>query len=159
MEFGQWEEWSESRSIDWHLTNFPLHDGLRKLVQHLNWLYTTEPAFYDLDDSYEGYEWIDFHDGDNCVWSFVRKARNGDLLLLVVNATPVVRGGYRVGVPTSGWYKEILNTDAEIYGGSNVGNWGGKWAEPIEWQGRAHSIQIDLAPLSVNAFKYLKDVD
>jgi len=153
MEFGQWREWSHSRSLDWHLTPSNSHGGLSRLVQHLNWLYTHEPAFYELDESYEGYEWIDFHDSDNSVWSFMRKARTGSTLVFVVNATPVVRGGYRVGVEGPGWYEEILNTDSETYGGSNVGNWGGRWAEPIGWQGREWSIQIELPPLAVSAFK------
>ena len=128
IEFGQWKEWNHNQSLDWHLTQSPMHDGLRRLVQHLNWLYTHEPAFYELDDSSEGFEWIDFNDSDNSVWSFMRKGRN-QTLVFVVNATPVVRGGYRVGVNAPGFYEEILNTDAETYGGSNVGNWGGRHAE------------------------------
>ncbi len=152
-EFGQWAEWNHARSLDWHLTQSPLHDGLRRLVQHLNWLYKTEPAFSDQDDSYDGFEWIDFHDADNSVWSFVRKARNGSSILFVINATPVVRGGYRLGLPGEGFYEEILNTDAQTYGGSNVGNYGGHWADPIAWQGRDWSLQIDIPPLSVTALK------
>lgn len=154
MEFGQWREWDYSQSLDWHLTQFPLHDGLRRLVQYLNYLYTHEPALYELDDIPEGYEWIDFQDADNSVWSFLRKARDGSVLVFVVNATPVVRGGYRIGVPYDGWYEEILNTDAAVYGGSNVGNWGGRHAEPLPWQGRSHSILLDLPPLAVTAFKH-----
>jgi len=153
IEFGQWAEWNHGRSLDWHLTQFSLHDGLRRLVQHLNWLYTNEPAFYEQDDSYDGFEWVDFHDSDNSVWSFLRKDRAGGVLLFIVNATPIVRGGYRVGVHAPGWYQEILNTDAETYGGSNVGNWGGREAAEFSWQGRSHSIVVDLPPLSVNAFK------
>ncbi|MEO8204894.1 MAG: 1,4-alpha-glucan branching protein GlgB [Chthoniobacterales bacterium] len=159
MEFGQWDEWSHARSLDWHLTSHSLHDGLKRLIQHLNWLYAHEPALYELDDTYEGYEWIDFHDSDNCVWSFARKGKDGSLLVFVINATPIVRGGYRIGVGGPGWYEEVLNTDSETYGGSNVGNMGGKWAEAIDWQGKSHSIQIDLPPLSVSAFKYSKPVE
>ena len=158
IEFGQWSEWKHDQSLDWHLTNFSLHDGLRRLVQHLNWLYTHEPAFYELDDTYEGYEWIDFHDSDNSVWSYMRKARDGSTVVFIVNATPVVRGGYRVGVNESGWYEEVLNTDAETYGGSNVGNWGGRHAEHWGWQGKPYSIAVDLPPLSVNAFKLSRPV-
>jgi 1,4-alpha-glucan branching enzyme len=107
-----------------------------------------------LDDSYDGFEWIDFRDADNSVWSFMRKSRTGESILFVVNATPVVRGGYRVGVPCSGFYEEILNTDADIYGGSNVGNYGGVQAnEHWSWQDQPHSIEIDIPPLSVVAFK------
>ena len=154
IEFGQWEEWKHGQSLDWHLTQFSLHDGLRRLVQHLNWLYTHEPACYECDDSYDGFEWIDFHDSDNSVWSFMRKGHEGRTIVFVVNATPVVRGGYRIGVSLPGFYEEILNTDSETYGGSNVGNMGGRHSEEWAWQGRNHSIQVDLPPLSVVAFKY-----
>jgi 1,4-alpha-glucan branching enzyme len=155
MEFGQWAEWKYNQSLDWHLTQMPMHDGLCRLVQHLNWLYQNEPSFYEFDDSYDGYEWIDFNDADNSVWSFMRKSRNGASLVFVVNATPVLREGYRVGVPSPGFYGEILNTDAETYGGSNVGNFGGVPAqENWDWQGRPHSIVINLPPLSVVAFKH-----
>ena len=157
-EFGQWAEWNHGRSLDWHLLQSPRHDGLRRLVQHLNWLYTHEPAYYELDDSYGGYEWIDFNDSDNSVISFVRKSRGGDLLLFVVNATPVVRESYRVGAPEPGFYQEILNTDAETYGGSNVGNCGGLEAEDHAWQGRSHSLPLRLPPLSVVGLKRLAKV-
>ena len=97
IEFGQREEWKYNRSLDWHLTQLPRHDGLRRLVQHLNHLYKSEPAFYELDDTYDGFEWIDFGDADNSILSFVRKSRAGDLLVFVVNATPVPRDGYLRG--------------------------------------------------------------
>ena len=157
MEFGQWQEWNHAKSLDWHLTQFSMHDGLRRLVQHLNWLYQKEPSFHELDDSYDGFEWVDFHDADNTVWSFLRKSRSGADILFVINATPVVRSAYRVGVPAQGYYEEVLNTDAETYGGSNVGNYGGRYSEENRaWQGRPHSILLDLPPLSVIAFKYKK---
>lgn len=152
-EFGQSAEWDHNRSLDWHLLQHHEHDGIRKLTQHLNYLYKTEPAFYELDDSYEGFEWIDFHDSDNSIVAFIRKARTGSPLVFVVNATPVVRENYRVGAPGEGWYEEILNTDAEIYGGSNVGNLGGQHAEPIWWQGQSHSLTLKLPPLSIICFK------
>ena len=153
MEFGQWREWNYAHSLDWHLTPFPPHAGLHRLVQHLNYLYTNEPAFWECDDSYEGFDWVDFHDGDNSVWSFFRKSRSGAPILFVINATPIIRGGYRIGVEEPGWYEEVLNTDAAVYGGSNVGNWGGKWTSEIRWQERPHSLQLDLPPLSVTAYK------
>ena len=152
-EFGQLQEWGHARSLDWHLLQDHRHAGLRRLVQHLNWLYTHEPAFYEIDDSYEGYEWIDFNDSDNSVVSFIRKSSGGDVLVFVVNATPVVRENYRVGVPGAGVYQEILNTDAETYGGSNVGNNGGLNADEEAWQGRSHSLGIRLPPLGVVGFK------
>ena len=154
IEFGQFAEWKHAFSLDWHLTEQHSHKGLSRLMQHLNWLYTHEPSFYELDDSYDGYEWIDFSDADNSVWSFMRKSRNGESILFVVNATPVVRDSYRVGVPRTGFYEEILNTDAETYGGSNVGNYGGVEAhQDWSWQNQPHSIEINIPPLSVVAFK------
>jgi 1,4-alpha-glucan branching enzyme len=152
-EFGQSAEWDHTRSLDWHLDQYPEHDGLRRLVQHLNYVYKSEPALYDLDDTYEGFEWIDFHDSDNSVVAFLRKSREGSMLAFAVNATPVVRGGYRLGVPAPGWYQEIINTDAQTYGGGNIGNFGGVHSDPIPWQGRQHSICVTLPPLAVTAFK------
>ena len=152
-EIGQWREWNHDQSLDWHLLEQPQHDGLRRLVQHLNWLYKTEPAFWDQDDSYDGFEWIDFHDADNSVVAFQRKSRTGDVLAFVVNATPVPREAYRIGVSGGGWYEEVLNTDAQTYGGSNFGNFGGVNAEPIAWQGKSHSLSLRLPPLGVVGFK------
>ena len=152
-EFGQWQEWNHDRSLDWHLLQFPMHDGLRRLVQHLNYLYKNEPALWQLDDSYEGFEWIDFHDAESSVVAYLRKAQDGPGLIFVVNATPVPRYAYRLGAAGEGWYEEILNTDAETYGGSNVGNLGGVHADAIPWQGQSHSISINLPPLGVVAFK------
>jgi 1,4-alpha-glucan branching enzyme len=97
------------------------HDGLRRLVQHLNYVYKNEPALWDLDDTYEGFDWIDFHDADNSVVSFLRKSARRRRCRFIVNATPVVRYNYRLGVPIAGFYREIINTDGETYGGSNVG--------------------------------------
>jgi 1,4-alpha-glucan branching enzyme len=152
-EIGQWKEWNYNQSIDWDLLQYPLHDGVRRLIQHLNFLYKTEPAFSENDDSYAGFEWIDLHDSDNSIFTFVRKGRSGSTLLFAVNATPVPRHAYRVGAPGEGWYEEILNTDAETYGGSNLGNWGGQHADPIAWQGRSHSLSLTLPPLSTIGFK------
>jgi 1,4-alpha-glucan branching enzyme len=148
-EFGQWSEWNHNKSLDWHLLDAPMHDGLRRLVQHLNWLYQNEPALYQLDDSYDGFEWIDFHDADHSVVSFLRRGSSGEVIVFVVNATPVARHDYRIGAPEAGFYREILNTDAQTYGGSNVGNHGGVWAEPHAWQGRGHSLVLQLPPLGV----------
>jgi len=157
IEFGQFSEWKHAFSLDWHLTQSPANDGLRRLVQHLNWLYAHEPSFYECDDSYEGFEWIDFNDADNTVWSFMRKSRTGATIVFVVNATPVVREGYRVGVNATGFYEEILNSDSSTYGGSNVGNYGGVHAsEHWSWQGQPHSIEINLPPLAVVAFKHIR---
>ena len=155
-EFGQWREWNHDAELDWNLLGGARHDGLRRLVQHLNHIYRNEPALWDLDDTYEGFEWIDFHDADNCVVAFLRRSQAGDVLAFVVNATPMVRYNYRLGVPNEGFYREIINTDGETYGGSNVGNLGGLHSEAVEWQARAHSLVINLPPLAVVAFKWEK---
>jgi 1,4-alpha-glucan branching enzyme len=152
-EFGQWKEWNHDQSLDWDLLHYPLHSGVQKLIQHLNFLYRHEPAFWENDDSYTGFEWIDFHDADNSVLTFLRKSDSGSTLVFAINATPVPRHAYRVGAPGEGWYEEILNSDAEVYGGSNVGNYGGMHADPIEWQGHSHSLSLNLPPLSTIAFK------
>ncbi len=153
QEFGQWREWNHDQSLDWHLLEGAKHDGLRRLVQHLNYVYKHEPALWQLDDSYEGFEWIDFHDADNSVVSWVRKSREGEMIAFVVNATPIVRYEYRLGVPAPGYYKEIINTDGETYGGGNVGNLGGAQSDATPWMGREHSICINLPPLATLAFK------
>lgn len=152
-EFGQWSEWNHDKSLDWHLCADPMHDGLKRLCQHLNFLYKTEPALYDQDDTYAGFEWIDFNDSDNSVVSFLRRSRTGEIMIFVINATPVVREGYRIGVPTSGWFEEVLNTDAATYGGSNVGNYGGQWSVSEPWQGKSHSLLVNLPPLAIIGFK------
>ncbi|PYL38620.1 MAG: 1,4-alpha-glucan branching enzyme [Verrucomicrobia bacterium] len=152
-EFGQWHEWNHDQGLDWHLTELPRHDGLRRLVQHLNYIYKREPALWEQDDSHDGFEWIDFHDADNSVVSFIRKSRAGEMIVFIVNATPIVRHDYQLGVPAPGFYREVINTDAETYGGSNVGNYGGAQSEDRQWMGREHSIMIHLPPLATVAFK------
>ncbi len=153
-EFGQWREWNHDRSLDWHLCERPEHDGLKRLVQHLNYVYQNEPALFDQDDSFAGFEWIDFRDSDNSVIAFMRKARSGDIIAFVINATPMIREAYRVGVNGEGWWEEIINTDAATYGGGNVGNLGGQQAEAIPWQGKSHSILLRLPPLAVVGLKH-----
>jgi len=153
QEFGQVREWNHDRELDWFLLEQPRHDGLRRLVQHLNYIYKTEPALWDLDDSYEGFEWIDFHDADNSVVVFMRRSKHGDVMIFVVNATPQVLHGYRIGAPEAGFYREIINTDGATYGGSNLGNMGGLEADATPWQARAHSLMIELPPLATIAFK------
>ncbi|MEW6162740.1 MAG: 1,4-alpha-glucan branching protein GlgB [Nitrospirota bacterium] len=153
-EFGQWDEWNHDKSLDWHLLRFRSHRCLQKFVMDLNHLYRSEPALYEVDFHHQGFEWIDFHDADQSVISFIRKAKDPrDFLVIVCNFTPVPRMGYRFGVPENCFYKEIVNSDSQIYWGSNLGNAGGAWAENIPWQGRPYSINITLPPLSVLIFK------
>jgi 1,4-alpha-glucan branching enzyme len=155
QEFGQRREWSETQSLDWNLLEHESHRGIQRLVQDLNRLMTLEPALHEVDFEWQGFEWIDANDSDNSVFSFIRRGKNpDDMIVVILNATPVVRYGYLVGVPRAGNYEEILNTDAEIYGGSNVGNLGGMNAGDRAWQGRQHSLALTLPPLGAVFLKY-----
>jgi 1,4-alpha-glucan branching enzyme len=149
-EFGQTNEWDHDTSLDWHLLEMgPYHRGLQQLVQDLNALYRTEPALYQVDFEPAGFRWIDCNDWEGSVISFLRRARSPEnFLVFVCNFTPVVRHGYRIGVPRGGFYRERLNTDLYPYGGSNVGSGEGVWAEDIARHGFAHSISLTLPPLA-----------
>lgn len=153
-EIGQWDEWYHERSIDWQLLQYEPHQNLRRYVRDLNRLYKSEPSLYEVDFNYSGFEWIDFHDADQSIISFIRRAkRDDDFLVFICNFTPVPRYNYRIGVPRAGFYKEILNSDSSEYWGSNIGNSGGVLAEEILWHGRPYSINITLPPLAVVVFK------
>jgi len=152
-EFGQFDEWSEKKSIDWHLLEYPTHRGVQKLVKDLNNLYKNERSLWINDTSFDGFQWICHQDIENSVISYLMKDDRGNFLVIVLNFTPVVRENYRIGVPALGFYKEIINTDSEIYFGSNVGNAGGVWAENIPWHFFPYSISIKVPPLSGIIFK------
>jgi 1,4-alpha-glucan branching enzyme len=153
-DIGQWNEWNSNQSLDWHLLEFDSHAGLQRMVSHLNHLYKTEPSLALKDCDSSGFEWIDFEDADNSIISWVRKGDYpDDVTLFVANFTPVPRFSYRLGAPIEGYYREILNTDSELYFGSNIGNFGGRWTEPHQWQNRNQSIVIDVPPLSLVGFK------
>ena len=153
-EFGQWQEWNHEESLDWHLLGERAHHGVQLWVQDLNRVYRTEPALYQQDFQSEGFEWVDFHDWEKSIVSFVRKGRNAsDAVLVVCNFTPVVRTDYRIGVPAPGFWRELLNSDAGCYGGSGTGNRGGVESEPVEAHGRPHSVSLILPPLAVLFFR------
>jgi 1,4-alpha-glucan branching enzyme len=149
-EFGQWSEWNHDRSLDWHLLgDGPYHSGLQRLVQTLNWFYGRERAFHELDFEPAGFEWIDCNDNENSVISFIRRARDPhDSLVVLLNFTPVVREGYRIGVPEAGYYAELLNSDSSLFGGGDVGNGGGVRTEPIPSHGQQQSLRLTLPPLA-----------
>jgi 1,4-alpha-glucan branching enzyme len=148
-EFGQWSEWYHEKSLDWHLLQHEPHAGLQKWVQDLNWFYRLEPALHELDFSPAGFEWIDCNDSDSSVISLLRKGHStDDLVMAVCNFTPVPRLNYRVGAPRGGFWKEVLNSDAPIYGGSGMGNMGGAEAAPLSLHGRSHMLTLTLPPLS-----------
>ena len=155
QEIAQRSEWSEARSLDWHLVQYHSHRGIQRLVGDLNKTMAAEPALHQVDFDWQGFEWLDANDSDNSVFSFVRRGKNPDeMVLIVLNATPVVRYGYRIGVPRPGHFDEIMNTDALIYGGSNVGNLGGMNAEEHAWMGRTHSLALTLPPLAAVFLKW-----
>jgi 1,4-alpha-glucan branching enzyme len=153
-EIGQWNEWNHECEVEWVLLYFDSHRQIQQYVQALNQLYLSQPALYEVDFSWQGFEWIDFHDVDNSIVSFLRRAKNpDDFVVVVANFTPVPREGYRLGVPEAGFYRELLNSDSSLFGGGNMGNKGGVPSEPIPWQGRPHSIMITVPPLAVVYFK------
>jgi 1,4-alpha-glucan branching enzyme len=155
QEFGQRHEWSEAGSLDWHLLEYESHRGVQRLVQDLNKLFASEPSLHQVDFDWQGFEWLDANDSDNSVFSFIRRGKNpDDMLIIVLNATPVVRYGYRIGVPRPGHYEEVFNSDALIYGGSNVGNLGGMNAGEHAWMGRRYSLALTLPPLAAVFLKW-----
>jgi 1,4-alpha-glucan branching enzyme len=147
-EFGQWREWNHDRGLDWHLLDDPAHAALRRYVQALNRHYAAEPALHDNDFDPSGFRWIDCHDNENSLISFVRYARDArEFVVMIVNFTPVPRVDYRIGVPEPGYYAELLNSDGALFGGSNVGNGGGVATEAVAAHGFDQSLRLMLPPL------------
>jgi 1,4-alpha-glucan branching enzyme len=147
-EFGQDREWNYDQSLDWHALDKPLHRGLQRFVQDLNRVYRSEHAMHEVDFDPAGFQWIDCNDSENSVVSFIRRARNADdFVVSVLNFTPVPRDGYRIGVPVAGPYLELVNSDGDLYGGSNVGNGGAIFSEPIASHGCDQSLRLTLPPL------------
>jgi 1,4-alpha-glucan branching enzyme len=148
-EFGQWAEWNHDTSLEWHLTQYPLHAGLQRWVEDLNRFYRAEPALHELDCDPAGFEWVDANDSEQSVISFLRRGRStDDIFLVVCNFTPVPRYNYRVGVPRGGVWREVLNGDATLYGGSGQGNMGGVEAAPFPSHGRPYALYLTLPPLA-----------
>jgi 1,4-alpha-glucan branching enzyme len=153
-EFGQVREWGHDMSLEWHVLQFGVHKGIQNWVEQLNRLYRSEPALYELDNEPAGFEWVDCNDTGASVISLLRKGKKPeDTILVVCNFTPVPREGYRIGVPYGGFWREILNSDAIEYGGSGLGNMGGKEATKRSVHGRPYSLSLSLPPLSVEFFK------
>ncbi|MBQ7079533.1 MAG: 1,4-alpha-glucan branching protein GlgB [Fibrobacter sp.] len=152
-EFGQFREWNEKRSLDWHLVSWDSHGKVLQMMKVLNHIYKENAPFWEIDHYYTGFEWIWCDDADNSIVSFVRKDDHGNMILCVFNFTPVVRNDYRLGAPARGAWKEIFNTDAAMFGGSNVGNLGEVWTQDIPWQNREWSLNIKLPPLAAVYFK------
>jgi 1,4-alpha-glucan branching enzyme len=153
-EIAQRQEWRHDTSIDWHLLQYAPHKGVQNLVRDLNRLYQSEPALHELDNQPGGFEWIDCTDAGSSTMSFIRRSKTtDDIVLVALNFTPVLRDGYRIGVPGPGFWKEIMNTDAGTYGGSNIGNSGGLYAEFVPFHNQKYSLLMNLPPLAAVFFK------
>jgi 1,4-alpha-glucan branching enzyme len=154
-EFGQSPEWNANGQLEWWLLEAgPFHKGLQAFVADLNRLYQAEPALWQSDYDHDGFNWLDCSDHENSVLSFVRQNLDRtSKIVVIMNLTPVPRFGYRLGLPVAGNYEEVLNSDAGIYGGGNVGNLGGLSTQPIAKHGHPQSAEFTLPPLSVIAFK------
>jgi 1,4-alpha-glucan branching enzyme len=153
-EFGQWREWNVDSSLDWHLLGDPMHQGLLRWVRDVNHTYQREASMHQVDFEPAGFAWIDCNDNDNSVISMIRRARDPqDFTVMLANFTPVPRPGYRIGVPAGGWYRELLNSDGELYGGGNVGNGGGAMADDQPSHGFSHSLTVTVPPLGFVLFK------
>jgi 1,4-alpha-glucan branching enzyme len=153
-EFGQWREWNHETSLDWHLLQYDRHQALQKLVGDLAHLYRSEPALHELDFEWKGFDWIDCNDSLGSVLSYLRRGKSSDDIILVgCNFTPIPRNQYRIGVPRGGYWQEILNSDADSYWGSGLGNKGGLQAENTPYHGQPFSLNITLPPLAAVIFK------
>jgi 1,4-alpha-glucan branching enzyme len=148
-EFGQWREWAHEGQLDWDLTQRPEHSGVQRWIADLNRVYRERGALHELDFEQAGFQWVDNHDSDNSILTYLRIAKDGSPLLVACNFTPVVREAYRVGVPVGGAWRELLNSDAPFYGGSGVGNLGRVEAKESPWHGRPNSLSLTLPPLGV----------
>lgn len=153
-DFGQWNEWDSENSLQWDLLHWETHKGLQACVADLNRLCRENPALYEEDFKPEGFEWIDCNDYDSSTLTYLRRGKDPeDFLVICCNFTPIVRDGYRLGVPKPGWYKEIFNSDSTYYAGSNVGNGPGVKAQNAPSHGRKYAIEVTLPPLAVTVFK------
>jgi 1,4-alpha-glucan branching enzyme len=149
MEVGQWTEWQHDTSVDWSLLQWGPHQGLQRFVADLNRVYREERGLHERDCDPAGFQWVDCHDADSSVLSWLRFGKTGDVVLVVCNFTPVPREGYQVGVPRGGYWKELINSDADCYGGSGLGNYGGVEARTVPYHGRHWSLTLTLSPLAV----------
>lgn len=151
-DIGQYDEWNHEGSMNWELLKYPYHQGIQNLVADLNKLYTTEASLHYFDFTQAGFAWINCHDSSQSVLSYQRKSEH-ESLIIVLNFTPLPRHEYCIGVHQPGYYEEILNTDAEIYGGSNVGNIGGVNTEQKDWGGLSYTLRLTVPPLAAIILK------
>ena len=147
-EIGQGREWSEKRELDWNLLEYEFQRGVKQLAKDLNRLYQENRALHELDFTQEGFQWIDCHDADQSIISFLRRGRSGTFVVVSLNFTPVPRENYRIGVPQAGVYRELLNSDSVFYSGSNVNNGEGLATDDRPWMDQPYSMLIKLPPLA-----------
>jgi 1,4-alpha-glucan branching enzyme len=148
-EIAQEQEWSEERSLDWHLLENPQHSGIQSLVRDLNFAYRDTPALFERDYDHTAFWWLEPNDAEASVFAFARLGDDATKpLVFVANLTPVPRTGYRLGLPVPGRWRELINTDSSYYGGSDQGNYGGVEAEDVPWMDQYHSAQLSLPPLA-----------
>jgi len=153
-EFAQMHEWKDHSELDWNLLNYPLHDGAKRFVRDMNRIVKNEKSLHELDHSYEGFQWIERENNDFSIFSFVRYAKDkNDFVVIVLNLTPMVHHNYKVGVPKAGKYYEIINSDSEVYGGSNIFNGEEIFSSEIPMHNMNQSVQIVLSPLSITIIK------
>jgi 1,4-alpha-glucan branching enzyme len=157
-EFGQWREWAHEESLEWHLTAFDRHSGVQRLLRDLNTLYASETALHEGDCEPFGFQWLEGDDADRSAMAFLRRGSDpDDVVMAAFNFTPIPRHNYRIGVPAPGTWLELLNTDAEVYGGSGQGNYGGVEAAPVPYHDQRWSVMLTLPPLSAVFFKPGRD--
>jgi len=153
-EFGQVREWTHDSSLEWHVLQFAVHSGLQNWVEQLNRLYRDQVALHELDHEPGGFEWIDCNDSQNSTISLLRKGKSArENIVAVFNFTPVPRMGFRLGVPSGGYWRELLNSDAKEYAGTGMGNFGGVVAGERPSHGRPYSLSLTLPPLAALFFK------
>lgn len=155
-EFGQFDEWKDLEGLDWHLIEYDSHRMLQQYVKELNHFYLQEKPLWELDHEQEGFEWIDPHDSNQSIVTFLRKDKNQDFIIIVSNFTPIYYESYRIGVPALGTYKEIFNSDAYKYGGSGKGNFVPLNAEKMKWHNQPYNINIQIPPLATVMFRLIK---
>lgn len=154
-DIAQRDEWNFNSSLDWHLLNYEPHKKIKKYMQDLNKLYKENKALYEVDFDWTGFEWVDFSDATQSIVLFIRWSKNKEEMILVCcNMTPTPRYDYRIGIPKFGFYREIFNSDSEVYGGANIGNMGGVKSDDISWHSKPYSINVNLPPLGITLLKY-----
>jgi len=157
-EFGQWREWNHESGLEWDLLDVPLNAGAARFLQDLNRLYREKPALHELDFEAHGFRWVDANDSEQSVLSFLRRGRDpGRQILAAFNFTPVPRHGYRLGAPEGGFWREILNSDADVYGGGGQGNLGGVESEARPWHGMPNQLTVSIPPLGAVFFENSAD--